>query len=281
MQETNPPDFKSKVRMALGNKIEEYIVELFQNGSLFGLTYLGTQIPIGGSDPVKVDGYLDALVQDKAGNKYVVEVKSRWGWGATFFSRDRDPGESYLAQIGYYLRDLSQKNVTNQGMLLFVLIGDDTFGEMIAMKCKYDEQTDTVTAYESESTEDENPRPHNYSLKLTPILEKLKAVEGYVQRNELPPVDKLYKYPLTPENLAAARDSDIKKAVEGSKVIGDFEISYSSYKRLHMELQGGQLGYTEEEMQLLAAEHSVRETRKRAASNAKRAATIAAKKKAG
>lgn len=278
VEETNPSDLKSKIRMGLGNKIEEYVVDQLKNGALFGLQFLGTQIPVGISSPVNVDGYLDGLVQDKNGKKYVVEVKSKWGWGASFFMRDLEPGDNYMAQMGLYLMDLSAKGVTDEGIFLFVPIGDDTFGDLVAIYCKYNPATTTVTAYRSENSAGEE-RPLNFSLNMTPLLNKLVAVQEHVKNGTLPPVDKQYKYPLTPEVLAAARDSDIKKAAAGEKIIGDWDIAYSSYKRLHMELQGGITGYTEEEMQLLAAENAERETRKRASANAKRAATIAAKKR--
>jgi hypothetical protein len=276
--ETNPSDLVSKIRMGLGSAIEGYIVQQLKAGSLYGLKFLGTQIPIGGSEPVKVDGYLDGLVEDEQGNKYVIEVKSKWGWGASFFMRDLDPGESYMAQMGYYLRDLSAKGVTNKGIFIFVPIGDDTFGDLVAIYCEYDSTTDTVRAYSSENTQGET-RPLNISLQLGPVLQKLKDTEGYVQRNELPPVDKQYKYPLTPDVLAAASDAAIKKAAANEKVLGDWEISYSSFKAMHMQLQGTAGGYSEDELALLNEELGKREAAKRAASNAKRAATIAAKKR--
>jgi hypothetical protein len=278
--ETNPSDLKSKIRMGLGNKIEQYVVDQLTHGGMFGLTFLGTQIPVGISDPVNIDGYLDALVQDKNGKKYVLEVKSKWGWGASFFMRDLDPGESYMAQMGLYLKDLSEKGVTDEGIFLFVPIGDDTFGDLVAIYCKYDSTTEVVSAYKSENSEGEE-RTLGISLHLRPLLNKLVMVQECVKNGTLPEVDKQYKYPVTPEMLAAASSSDIKKAAAGEKVIGDWDISYSSYKALHMKLQGTGGGYSEEEFAMLNEENGKREAAKRAATNAKRAATIAAKKKAG
>ncbi len=277
---TNPSDLLSKIRMELGSGIEAVVVKWLQAGTVFGLKFLGTQIPIGGSDPVPVDGYLDGLVEDEQGNKYAIEIKTKWGWGAFFFSKERDVGENWLAQMGYYLRDLNEKGITNKGIFLVLPFADESFGDLIAVYCRYDAATDTVIAYESQSANDETPRPHNFRVAMKPLLDKLVMVQECVKNGTLPPVDKVYKYPLTPEVLAEAKDSDIKKALEGTKVIGDFEIGYSDYKQLHMQLQGG-AEYTEAELQLLAAENMERETRKRAATNAKRAATIAAKKKAG
>lgn len=276
---TNPSDLVGSIRMGLGNAIEGWVIDQLKQGHLFGLRLVGSQIPVGGSDPVNVDGYLDALVEDANGNKHVVEIKTKWGWGGTFFARDRNPGDNYMAQMGYYLRDLDSKGITNTGVFLFVPFSDDTFGDIIAIFCEYDRDTGIVSAYSSQGLYEEEPRPLDISLNINAMLEKLKLVEEHVKAGTLPPVDKQHKYPVTTEMLSTARESDLKKALEGNKVIGDWEISYSAYKNKHIELQGTSGGYSEEELSLIAAELEQRAVAKKASANAKRAATIAAKKR--
>lgn len=276
---TNPTDVVGAIRMGLGNAIEGWVVDQLKQGHLFGLRLIGTQVSVGGSEPVNVDGYLDALCEDAAGNKLVVEIKTKWGWGGTYFARERNPGDNYMAQMGYYLRDLQAKGITNRGVFLFVPFSDDTFGDIIAIFCEYN--NGVVKAYASQGLYEEEPRPLGISLNIDAVLAKLAAVEQHIKNGTLPPVDKQHKFPVTPKMLSEARESDLKKALEGNKVIGDWEISYSSYKNKHIELQGTSGGYSEEELSLIAAELEQRSVAKRAAANAKRAATIAAKKKAG
>jgi hypothetical protein len=254
--ETNPGDIIGKLRMGGGKAIEKWLMyDVLGKMHFFGLHIVGSQTKIGGSEPVAIDGDLDGLLVEREGDEYgqpyVLEIKTKWGYGAKLFCDSRDPGEAYMSQMGYYLRDLSSKGVTNRGMFLFMPMGDSTFGDLILISCKYDAATDTVTAYESQSIHEEAPRPLDISFAMGPALQRLKELEGYIERNELPPADKQYKYPLTPELLDSLSDSNLRAAAKNEKVIGDWSISYSDYKYLHIKEQGGVSGYTQEELDLL------------------------------
>lgn len=261
--ETNPTDLVGSLRMNCGTWIEKGIVnDVLTKLHLFGMHLLSNpnkQTPIGGSDP-GIDGYLDGLLVERKGDEFskkpwALEIKTKYGYGATLFKQSYEVSEDYCFQLGYYLRELHRKGVTNRGLFLFVLIGDNTLGEIVEILAKYEAETDEVVLWEANHI-DGTSVALNQRVRLQPALDRLKALDGYVARRELPPVDKQHKYPLTAELLSEASDTVIRAMVKGEKVLGDWQIAYSRFKQKHLELQGA--GYTAEEMQQIHAEYSRR-----------------------
>lgn len=253
------PDLLGSMRMGLGNAIEAYIVnDVIAKAHFFGLHVLGTQTTIGSSAPVNVDGRLDALLVEREGDTfgtpYVLEIKSKWGYGASLVAANHEPSTDHLAQLGYYLRDLSSKGVTSEGILLYVPFADKAFGDLVAVYCKYDSATDTVRAYGSQSVYEEEMREMDISLQIQPLLDRMKTIEGYIERKELPPAESQYKYALTPEFLDSVSDSQLRAAAKNERVLGDWAILYSDFKELHVKHQGGVFGYTQAELDILNRE---------------------------
>jgi len=63
--ETNPTDLKGSMKMMVGNAVEDGIVKhLLSKLHFVGFHLIGTQIPVGGSNP-DWNGYLDALMAKK------------------------------------------------------------------------------------------------------------------------------------------------------------------------------------------------------------------------
>lgn len=259
-KETNPTDLVGECRMFMGKAVEEALVKhVFSNLHFFGLHFYSCeQIPIGSSNP-NVNGLLDGLVKERLpdgsfGPPIVVEVKTKQGFGAEMFKQSYDPGESYLAQIGYYLYDLNKKGVTNEGRLFFVLLSDRSYGEMIEICVRYNAEIDEVRAYEARHI-DGTITPINHTLKLQPLLERLVSIEEAIKNQQLPPAEHFYKIPLTPEYLDSVSDAKLKKALDGNVVLGDWQISYSRYKDMHIKLEGTTAGYSAEEQKLLEQEY--------------------------
>lgn len=276
VKETNPTDLQGYLRMFMGKAVEEAITtNILSNLHWFGLHAYGgnKQIPVGSSGP-NVDGYLDGLLvergkEGKFSEPYVLEIKVKSGYGADLFKFNPDPGPDYMAQIGLYLRDLNAKKVTNQGLFLFVLLSDKSYGEMIEVECIYDEKIDTVTAHTARYLLSGDTKSINVRLELLPVIQRIRKVEAYIEKKELPPAQYVYKYPLTPEFLGSVSDKDLKAAVEGTKVLGDWQVKYSSFKDLHIQTQGGGLGYTDTELALLDAEYRARHPRSKASEKRK------------
>lgn len=266
--ETNPVDLVGAVRMFIGKSIEDGLNRhIISNMHFFGLhPYQGEeQIRVGFTQstaagvPVTVSGKLDGLLVERKGDQFskqpwVLEIKTKYGAGADFFQRELNPGPEYLAQMGSYLKRASEAGVTNRGMFLFVLIGDRTIGQMWEIHCEY--EGGVVTATKAISLLEGETRELNYSYDLNAGLERLAAIAGAAEKKELPPVDKRHKHPVTPESVGAISDTALKAIVAGTKVAGDWQIAYSSYKQKHLALQGA--GYTPEEMEILHAEYIAR-----------------------
>jgi hypothetical protein len=260
---TNPTDYVGHLRMLIGKAIEtELTNKVLANLHFFGLHMVGAgeQIPIGGSSPA-VDGYLDGLFVERQGDNFgkpwVLEIKVKNGYGANLFVKDMNPGDEYLAQLGYYLRDLNSKGVTDRGIFLFILNSDANMGEMVEIECNYDAASDEVRATKATFISGAT-HSINFSLKLTPVLERLQMIERCVKAGALPPVEKVYKHVLTPDYLASMSDNQLKVALKGEKVHGDWQVSYSKFKNLHVKEQGTVLGYTPQELTLLAEEYKRR-----------------------
>ncbi len=264
-KETDPTDFVGHMRMGIGKAIEMMLVNQFLSkleGQ--GLKFLGGrggQIKIGLSDP-NVDGDLDGLLQDlKTGKKYVLEIKTKNGFGADKFMTSFDPEEAYLAQMGVYLKDLDAKGVTNEGIFLFLLISDSNYGEMVQIKCRYDRGEDTIYAYEASTRTLPQPRGLAYSLKIGPLLERLKVIQKAAIQDELPPATYKYKYDLTPEYVASLSDYNLEAALSGKKILGDWQIRYSRYFKKHLQVTGDTREYTEGELMILRGEWAARHPR--------------------
>lgn len=262
--ETNPTDLVGRMRMNCGNWIETGVnSEIIANLHWFNVHVYGNgQVQVGHTEPVAVNGKLDNLLVQRNGDTFgkpiVLEIKSKYGGGADWFLTKKDPGESYLGQIGDYLRELDRRDVTNEGIFLFIIISDSNLGEVVAIDAKYDRSTDLVTAYRARTLLAETDEKINFTLKVGFWLDRLARIQKMAEKKELPEVEHYYKYALTKERLLAFSDTQIRAAINGEKVLGDWQISYSKYKQKHIELEGTSLGYTDAEKSLLLAEYKRR-----------------------
>jgi len=240
-----------KFKMLVGSAVEQGMIkEYFSDLHWYGVHMLGTQVPVGGSNPAW-DGSLDVLMAEKQADgsykKYVVELKTKSGYGADVLLREMEASPEYLAQLGLYLKDLSRKKVTNEGCLFYVLLSDATFGHCVVIYCRYDEASDEVVAYAAETSTGET-RELGQRLKLTEIEARYRAVDEAVAKKKVPKGEFKYKYDLTPEYLEKLSDNQLRKFIRGEATGGDWQIKYSRYK-------------TKEEMAKLKAEYRKRHPR--------------------
>ena len=261
--ETNPTDFLGNMKMLVGNAVETGIVNSMLSKLHFvGWHIIGTQVPVGGSNP-NWDGYLDLLMAKKTETgweKFVVEIKTKSGYGANMFFEKPEPSPEYMTQIGLYLRDLSKKGVTNNGLFLYILLSDDNFGELVSVYCSYNSETDTVTASHFERGNGTNGQL-NVSLNLTQALERWVLLDEHLRANTVPSGEYKYKYDLTPEFLREVPDAKLKRIVEGTLIMGDWQPVYSRYKDLQLEVDKIVPERTDEERALARAEYRRRHPR--------------------
>ena len=263
VQETNPTDFTGSMKMLVGNAIESGIVNSMLSKLHFvGWHIIGTQVPVGGSNP-NWDGYLDLLMAKKTETgweKFVVEIKTKSGYGANMFWRTPEPSPEYMTQIGLYLRDLSQKGVTNHGLFLYVLLSDDTFGQLVSVYCSYNSATDTVTADKYERS-DGTSGNLSVRINLTESLERWKLLDKHLRDGVVPAGEYKYKYELTPDVLREIPDAKLKAIAEGNVIYGDWQPVYSRYKDLQLEIDKIVPERTDEERALARAEYRRRHPR--------------------
>lgn len=261
--ETNPTDFLGSMKMMVGNAVEDGIVKnLLSRLHFIGWHIIGTQVPVGGSNP-NWDGYLDVLMAKKteAGwDKFVVEIKSKSGFGADLFWQKPEPSPEYMTQLGLYLRDLHNKGVTDHGLFLYLLLSDSHFGEFVSVYSQYDPKTDSVICTHAERS-DGTTYSLDTSLCLTGALERWRVLDKHLANNTVPAGEYQYKYPLTSETLQEIPDAKLKKIAEGSLIFGDWQPMYSRFKDKQLALDGIVPERTEEERNLARAEYRKRHPR--------------------
>jgi hypothetical protein len=262
--ETNPTDFKGAMKMLVGSAVEEGLVKVILSklGPL-GYHLRGTQIAVGGSNP-DWDGYLDGLVakqnQDGVWEQFVVEIKTKSGYGADLFARQPEPSLEYMTQLGLYLKDLHEKKVTNKGIFLYMLMSDNTFGDLVIVNVEYDPKTNRAftTGYiDSNGNSGHVP----VEVDLTAALERWKKLNEFLAKNEVPAGEYQYKYPLTLESVRDIADAKLKKIIDGAIVFGDWQPLYSRYKNKQLEVDGLTPERTPDELKVAVSEYRRRHPR--------------------
>ncbi len=262
---TNPSDFVGSMKMLVGSAVEDGITKnVLSKLSFLGHHVLGTQVPVGGSNP-DWDGYLDALMakptEDGNWEKYVVEIKTKSGYGANFFYDDPVPTDDYLVQLGLYLKDLSEKGVTNKGCLFYVLLSDKHFGTVVQINCVFEDNTLFV---QDANYSDGKTKALNISYDMKKPLTRMLALNEYLRTNNTPDGEYDYKYDLTPEVLRDTKelsDARLKKIIAGQIVYGSWRPLYSRYKNKQLKLDGITPERTAEEKSLARAEYKRRHPR--------------------
>lgn len=261
--ETNPTDFLGSMKMLVGTAVEHGLVNSILSKLHFvGWHVIGTQVPVGGSNP-NWDGYLDLLMARKTEegwSKFVVEIKTKSGYGADLFWQKPEPSPEYMTQIGLYLRDLTNKGVTSNGLFLYVLMSDNNFGQLVSVYCTYDAKSDTVTATHFERSDGSDGKL-NFSIDLSTSLNRWRVLDEHLRNGTVPAGEYKYKYELTPELLRDIPDAKLKKIAEGNVIFGDWQPVYSRYKNKQLLVDNIVPERTEDEKALARAEYKRRHPR--------------------
>ena len=262
--ETNPTDFVGSMKMLVGSAIEDGLVKSVLSRLHFvGVHMIATQVAVGGSNP-NWDGYLDALMaqkkEDGSWDKFVLEIKTKSGYGADLFWREPKPSNEYQTQLGLYLKDLHSKGVTDHGSFLYVLLSDAHFGQLVIINCSYDPKSDSIICHEAERSDGSNYKL-NTTFSLAGAIDRWKLLDKHLSTGIVPSGEYNYKYPLTAEVLREIPDAKLKKIVEGTLIYGDWQPVYSRYKNKQLLIDGIVPERTEEEKSLARAEYKRRHPR--------------------
>jgi len=262
--ETNPSDFKGAMKMMIGDAIEKGLIDhIFTKLSFFGFHFRGTQVPVGQSNP-DWDGYLDLLLYRQEGDKwypFVGEIKTKSGYGANLFLANPEPSPEYMTQIGLYLRNMHEKGITNKGVFIFVLLSDDTFGDIVLVNVEYDGQTKVATATNWVNSRLEEGVLQNVSIDTEAALDRWRKLNEFLKTNTVPAGEYEYKYPLTFDSVKDSADAKLKKIIERAIVYGDWQPLYSRYKNKQLEADGLTAQRTEDELNVARIEYRRRHPR--------------------
>jgi hypothetical protein len=251
---TNPTDFLGKLRMFLGTAVEEGLIKHWLSKLHRQGHYLvGAQVQAGEDNP-KWDGNIDCLMEQQLPDgsylRYVVEIKTKSGYGADLLWKSGVPSDEYLVQLGLYLRNMANSGITNQGCLLYMLLSDNYFGKILQFNCEYDAKTDEVVCYGYVNS-DGHKEEKDIRYSLTGLTKRWVELEDALKAQVMPKADYVYKYPLTEELLAAQSDNMVRRMAANEKVLGDWQAAYSGYKDVNAKTDGGGLGYTASEIEVI------------------------------
>lgn len=262
--ETEDIDVIGKLRLEDGSIFENGFKQKLQYLSLKNVHIIGSQIPVGGTDPLW-SGYIDFLIAEKKQTSWetvCLEFKTKWGMGADIIMRDFTPDRNYLIQNGLYMMSMASfgKNVTDGAILYKLLSGNkDVNGHFLQFDFRYDIDKKVVTCYRATSTRGDE-RELNIVVSLQETLDEWKMIRKCIEEKKLPPKKYFYKHELTDDYLKSLSDSDILKCLNNQKVLGDYQIGWSRYKTLHAKMEGvdPQNPYSSEEVAKLTQEYKKR-----------------------
>lgn len=276
--ETDKSDAKGMLTLGIGTAIEHWLVsEVFRQLHFFGFHFIGTQVPVGGTNPVRWDGYLDGYLAIKTDDgkfkPFPLEVKTKHGFGADMIARTFEVSDDYMAQMGLYLKDLYEKKGLTYGAFLYVLLSDKNFGVVLLIHCEYLPETNEVRAYKGEIPSLGTVQELDQRFNMAIPFERWKRVEQAVKEKKCPPPDYFYKTPISsPEDLAKFSLSKLEKAAKGEAVLGDWQVLYSRYFKKILETDKLTREHTPEEIAVIKEEIGRRKTARNAKAKAARAA---------
>jgi len=242
------------MKMLAGEALEKGLRDMIlSNLHLLGIHLIGSQVPVGGSNP-NWDGYVDDVLgvkENATWDNFVLEIKTKSGVGANKLFESPEPDLGHLTQIGLYLHDLYSKAGIKKGCLLYFLLSDSHFGDMIQINCSYDPETQTVRATDFE---DSNGRTGSLtvSVNIKDALKRWEILDYHIAKRIPPQGEYKYIYPLDQESMRDISDSQLRKIIKKESVPGDWQIKYSNYKDKALAADGWTSERIEKEMDRLA-----------------------------
>lgn len=279
-KESNPTDTLGQFRMRFGTWLEKGLIyEIFGKLAPFGVFQLASQGDCGEHGTfygASWHGYRDLDValklMDGKLKPVIIEVKTKVGYGATatlkknawskeFIIPKPDTEWGYSQQLGLYLRDAYNKTKDNpqftspitDGILLQLLYGDG-IACFVEYYFEYLPEQDAVQCYRVHCEEyPECSSPLNIVVPLKPIAEKWLKADEYLAKGELAPADYERRWDLKDPRIEEATKTDLTKATQNKKLLGDVQCAYCSFRDTCAKDLGIKLTYSPEEVKTLKA----------------------------
>ncbi len=232
VEPTNPMEWYSTLRFGAGNGVEASMLKILKDSGFVNEDYdqkVHGRIEIE-REGIKINGYIDAITKDGL----PIEIKSINNKNQFDIAKYEDgkPRQNYVGQLAIYMDALNVDSgylfVASIDGLNYFLFECKKIGER-KYKCK-DTEVDLDIEYK----------------KLSNLFKE------YVEKDIVPPATEyIYKHDVNKIDWSKVIKSAISKARNGHAVVGDFQIAYSPYKDKIIELQGSQLGYSEDEIKII------------------------------
>lgn len=232
VEETNPTQWNDKIKWGAGLGVEKELLQVLKDSNIVPEEYDQDvhgliSKEIGG---ILFTGHMDGNTSlDQTGEP--IEIKSINNKNAFDIEkyRNNNPRENYVGQLAMYMFLTKAKKGH-----LFVSAVD-------GLSNFYFECNDIG----------------NYTYKCgntvvdvgTEVKRLIKLYKDHVVPNKMPDIwEYRYKYPILEIDWNNVSNSKISLARNNKAVIGDYQIVYSNWKDLIVQLQGETLGYTPEEI---------------------------------
>lgn len=277
-QESNPADFLGQMRMRFGSWIENGLkYDIMSKLAPYGIYLLSTQGDAGEHGTfygTSYHGYRDfdlgIKMSDGKIKPVIVELKTKVGYGAQVTLKDSpwskkykipepDQDWGYSQQISLYLRDAYNKTKDNpkfsapivDGIMLQFLFGDG-LATFVEYYFEYLPEKDETVCYRVHCEDfPECCGKLDIHIKLKDIADRWKKQDDFIKRKELPPPDYQRKYDVTDPRVKEATKTDLTKATQNKKLIGDIQAAYNPYRDLEAEQLKIPLTYTPAEIKIL------------------------------
>lgn len=229
---TNPPTWYDTMKFGAGKGMEEEALKVMKQSGIVNEDYVQEEhgrVDIE-REGVTIHGYIDAMTKDGL----PIEIKSINNKNAFDIKKyeNGDPRESYVGQLSVYMDAL---NVDTGYLFVCSIDGLHRF----LFECK-------------------RIGPRKFKCKNTVIdLDKeykrwAKLYKENIQKDILPDVfEYRYKFDLNNLDWKSISKTNISLMRNNRKVYGDWQVLWSPYKDRIIELQGEELGYSTEELELI------------------------------
>lgn len=233
--QTNPPTWHDKLKWGAGLGVEKEMLRVLKDSGIVPEEYdqdthgvISKEI-----DGVTITGHMDGNTSlDKTG--IPIEIKSINNankWDIKKYEQG-NPRDNYVGQLSMYM----------------YLTDSDTGHLFVA-------SVDGINRFyfECKKISDGIYQCGNVTVDVKKEIERLiKLYKENVLLNKIPDImEKRYKYPVEDIDWEKISSDKISKARNNRAVIGDWEVQYSPWKNLIVEMQGDTVGYTPEELKII------------------------------
>lgn len=232
---TNPPQWYDKLKWGAGLGVEKEMLQVLKDSGIVPPEYeqdthgVITKV----IDDVEISGHMDGNTSlDKTG--IPIEIKSINNankWDIKKYEQNK-PRDNYVGQLSMYMY------LTNSDLGHLFVASVDGLNRFY---------------YECKKIGDGKYKCGDVEVDVKTEIDRLiKLYKENVLLNKMPDIfEKRYKYPVAEIDWSKIPADKISKARNNKAVIGDWEIQYSPWKDLIVELQGETIGYTPEELEII------------------------------